>query len=416
MQMVHGPLRLVRAGLLYVLGISTLVFIAPSALGDFEPTIEKELDEQDEEREVGGFTHIGRGVFDVALEPYDALRERANTSLGLDWMAAYSYLYQHRTHGGEDTWTNNSELDILFSWDLLEHESFGKGSLTGMFSRVWEHRNGAKTSEVTESTGTAFPLSDSDKVEALRQFYWTQSMLDDRLQVHLGQIEVPTFIDDNSYANNDRDAFAAETWLKTTRSSINVFGLGSIVSVEPSDLFYVRGGFIDGNTNGENPKWSTFNRGEYIYVGEIGFTPNIEGWGDGIYRISPYFADKAKTGKQGSGVSISFEQETPWDAALFLRGGVSDHRRNNFESFLGGGVVFTNPFGFDRDRIGLAFGWGRPDDSDARDNTYLAETYWRAQLTERLEFGPDLQLHIKPAENQNRDVVAVGGLRAMVRF
>ena len=113
---------------------------------------------------------------------------------------------------------------------------------------------------------------------------------------------------------------------------------------------------------------------------------------------------------------MSFEQETPWDAALWLRGGISDNRRKNFESFLGGGVVFTNPFGFDRDQIGMVIGWGRPDDSSARDNTYLAETYWRAQLTERLEFGPDLQLHFKPAKNRNRDIVAVAGVRAMVRF
>ena len=392
------------------------LLFAPNARADFEPTVEKGLEEQDRELEEGRHTHLGRGLIDIVLEPYDALRERAKESLGLDWFVAYSYLYQHRSQGGNHKWTNNSELDALFVWDLVEHGSFGKGSLTGMASRVWEHDNGATTAEVTKSAGTSFALSDSDQIEALRQFYWTQGTHDDRYQINFGQIEVPTFIDDNSYANNDRDSFVAETWLKTTRSSINIFGLGAMASVQPSDLFYLRGGFIDGNTNGENPKWSTFKRGEYIYVGEIGFTPNIEGWGSGIYRISPYFADKAKTGKQGSGISISFEQETPWDAALWLRGGVSDHRRNNFESFLGGGVVFTNPFGFDRDRIGLAFGWGRPDDSNSRDNTYLAETYWRAQLTERLEFGPDVQLHIKPAENQNRDIVAVGALRAMVRF
>lgn len=181
MRTVHAPLRQVRRGLLCVLGISTLLGVAPGALANFEPTIEKELEEQDQEREEGGHTHLGRGVFDIALEPYDVLRERAKASLGLDWFAAYSYLYQHRTHGGEDTWTNNSELDILFSWDLLQDETFGDGSLNGMFSRIWEHRNGATTSEVTESTGTAFPLSDSDKIETLRQFYWTQSMFDDRL-------------------------------------------------------------------------------------------------------------------------------------------------------------------------------------------------------------------------------------------
>ena len=416
MQRLRGSIRWAFLWVSLVAGLSMFLLLAPYARADFEPTVEKGIDEQDRELEEGRHTHLGRGPIDIVLEPYDALREKAKESLGLDWFVAYSYLYQHRSEGGNHKWTNNSELDVLFTWDLVDHDSLGRGSLTGMFSRVWEHRNGATTAEVTESAGTSFAISDSDKIEALRQFYWTQSLQEDRYQVHLGQIEVPTFIDDNSYSNNDRDSFAAETWLKGTRSTVNIFGLGAVASVQPSDLFYLRAGFVDGNTNLENPKFSTFKRGEYVYVGEVGLTPDIEGWGPGIYRISPWYADKSKTGKQGKGLSVSFEQETQWDAALWLRGGISDNRRNNFESFLGGGVVFTNPFGFDRDQIGMAIGWGRPDDGSARDNTYLAETYWRAQLTERLEFGPDLQLHIKPAEKRSRDLVAVAGLRAMVRF
>ena len=181
-----------------VAGLSMVIFLAPQALADFEPKVEDSLDEQDQELQEGRHTHLGRGPIDYLLEPYDALREKAKESLGLDWFIAYSHLYQHRSHGGKDKWTNNSELDALFSWDLVDNDTVGKGSLTGMFSRVWERRNGATTAEVTESAGTLFPISDSDKVEALRQLYWTQGTRDDRYQIHFGQIEVPTFIDDNS--------------------------------------------------------------------------------------------------------------------------------------------------------------------------------------------------------------------------
>ena len=408
-----------RAGLLLLAAL----LLPGIALGDMEATVKQELHESEAELRDPGYTHFGRGFIDRGLEGYDALRDKANDQMGLDWLVAWSYLYQQHDQGGSNKWTNNSELDFLVNWDLVDSERFGKGSLTYMLSYVWEKRNytgfgsGATTDEVTEGAGSVFKISDSDNLDArVRQLYWTQSMFKDRFQVMVGQIEVPAFVDDNSYANNDRDKFIAEVWSKTTRSTVNVFGLGAAVGVTPSDNYYLRAGFIDGNTNGENPKWSSFKKGEYIYVGELGFTPNIKGWGKGIYRFSPWAAEKAKLGKQGKGINISFEQETPWDAALWLRGGVSDHRRNAFESFLGGGAVFTNPFGYNRDQVGLALGWGRPDDSSVRNNTYLFESYWRFQVTERFEFTPDLQLHMQPAKDHDREVNAVVSLRAMFRF
>ena len=416
----------------FLVGLSIFTFLAPAALADFQPTVEEELEWYEQALEEPGYTHFGRGPVDIALEPYDRAREWANTNLGLDWVVAYSYLYQHRSHGCEwanrntkgcEKWTNNSELDFLARWDLVDSEQFGQGSFNFMTTYIWEKRDytgggaGASTADVTASAGTAFTVSDSENLDArMRQAYWTQSLFDDGFEAHVGQIEVPSFFDGNRYANNDRDQFIGQVWTKNIRSNVNIFGLGAALSVKPNDLFYARAGFVDGNSNGENPKWSTFKRGEYIYLAELGFTPDIPGWGKGIYRISPYEADRAKTGAQGRGVTISFEQETPWDAALWLRGGISDHRRNEFEQFLGGGTVFTNPFGFNRDQVGLAFGWGRTADSSARRNTYLAEAYWRFQLTERFEFSPDLQMHLQPANQKGRAATYVAGLRGMVRF
>ena len=412
-------MRRIRAGLLPLAALLLPVV----ALGDIEATAKQELKDYDTELREPGYAHFGQGFLDRSLEGYDTFRNKVNERHGLDWEVAWSYLYQHSGRGGRNKWTNNSELDVIANWDLVQSEQFGNGSLTYVLSYVWEERNytgfgsGATTDETTDNAGSVFKISDSDDLDArVRQLYWTQSMFDDRFQAHVGQIEIPAFIDDNSYANNDRDKFIAETWTKTTRSTVNVFGLGAAVGVTPSDKYYLRAAFIDGNTNAENPKWSSFKKGEYIYAGEVALTPNIKGWGKGVYRLSPWYADRAKLGKQGKGINISFEQETPWDVALWLRGGVSDHRRNAFKSFLGGGAVFTNPFGFNRDRLGMALGWGRPDDSNLNDNTYLFEGYWRFQVTRRFEFTPDIQLHMKPSKDRERDVNTVVSLRAMFRF
>jgi hypothetical protein len=437
-----------------VLSLATLL-LPTIALGDMGADVREELKEFDTELEEPGHSHLGRGFLDRGLEGYDALRDKANEKHDLDWYIAGSYLYQahdRNLKNGGKQWLNNFELDLMIAWDLVNSEKYGKGGLTYISSHVWEKRNftglgsGATTDEVTESLGSVYKISDSDNLDGrIRQLYWTHGTLDDSFKVHVGQIEIPAFIDDNAYANNDRDKFIAEAWTNTTRSSVNIFGAGAAVGITPSDAYYVRAAFVDGNSNLENPKWSSFSKGEYIYTAELGFTPTIEGWGQGVYRISPWYADEAKLGDEGHGVNISFEQETPWDMALWLRGGVSDNRRNVFKSFLGGGAVFTNPFGFNRDRIGVALGWGKTDnpsrsddnfddcfDDDLDDDfddcvvpgtkpdlvgdTYLLETYWRFQVTERFEFTTDIQLHMKPAKDRGRDVAAVGSLRAMFRL
>jgi hypothetical protein len=407
-----------------------VILLAPGlTMADMGANVIEELDEFDTELQEPGYTHLGRGFLDRGLEGYDALREKANDRHGLDWFIAGSYIYQAHDRDlkdGGNQWTNNFELDVLVTWDLVNSDKYGKGGLTYMSSHVWEKRNftgfgsGATTDEVTQSLGSVYKISDSDNLDArVRQLYWTQSTLDESFEVHVGQIEIPAFIDDNRYANNDRDKFMAEAWTKGTRGTVNIFGAGAAIGITPSDKYYVRAAFLDGNSNLENPKWDTFSKGEYIYAYELGFTPTIDGWGEGVYRISPWHAEKAALGNQGSGVSVSFEQETPWDMGLWMRAGYSDNRRNNFKKFLGGGAVFTNPFGFNRDQIGLAAGWGETDDSQNQnfvDHTYLVESYWRFQLTERLEFTPDIQLHIKPARDRGRDVVAVGSLRVMIRL
>ena len=203
-----------------------LLLLAPLlARADIGADLDVSLEEFEAAQQNPGYTHFGRGLLDRGLEGYDRLRDQARDKHGLDWFIAGSYLYQAHDRGDGDQWLNNFELDTLVNWDLVSSERFGKGSLTYMSSFVWEKRNftgfgaGATTDEVTASLGSLYKISDSDNLDSrVRQLYWTQSSNDDSFQFYVGQIEIPAFIDDNSYANNDRDAFIAESWTKTTRS------------------------------------------------------------------------------------------------------------------------------------------------------------------------------------------------------
>jgi hypothetical protein len=406
--------------IIIILALAVALVLPGIALAVVDTDVEGVLEDFEQEQKVSGHVHLGRGPVDWALDKsgYDALREKANEKLGLDWLIAYSVLAQRRSHSGNKKSDFNSELDFAGEWELIKSKTFGTTSFTWLYSKIWNHYTDANSSKkVSKAGGTVFQISDSDAIDAWRNIFISQSLFDNLIAVHAGQIDATAFFNTISVADNDRDKFVSQAFVRDpVRSTTDAFGLGATVEVNPTDWLYLRAGFIDGNSSLDRPKWDTFEKGDYIYLGEIGLMADVDGMGKGVYRVSPFYAENGELGKTGEGITFSFEQELPIDATVFGRASAANRRRTDLEAFLGGGIVFTNPFGFDRDRIGIAVGAGVPSDDEQRNYTYLVDSYWRMQLTERMEFGPSFQAHIKPAADRDRDVLFVGGLRCMWKF
>ena len=125
------------------------------------------------------------------------------------------------------------------------------------------------------------------------------------------------------------------------------------------------------------------------------FTPEIPGVGAGTYRFTGFWRDETEAAPAAAGWALSFEQDLGERAGLFLRYAGVDEEECDLQQVLGTGVVLRRPFGRARDWIGFAFMWGDVSD-ESRSDEYALETYWRIQLTERLEFTPDLQIHVHP--------------------
>ena len=71
------------------------------------------------------------------------------------------------------------------------------------------------------------------------------------------------------------------------------------------------------------------------------------------------------------------------------------------------------------DRFSLGLNWGRPNDDiygETKDDQYTIESYYRMQVTKRLQVTPDIQLLFNPALNPEQDLVWVLGLRARLSF
>jgi hypothetical protein len=344
------------------------------------------------------------------LAPYDGLRERARERLGLDYEVAYSLLFQQGSGGVREGRSLVGQLHVQALWSPLHPPRFGSGSLGLYFVDLREFL-GTSATEFSESLDSSFLVNDSDvdgAFTSLQELWWQQRLLAGRVGLVVGQLDLPSLMNANTYADDDTISFVAQPVSTNPVSAIPAPGLGAYLELVPSDLAYLSFAFVDANANGRYPDFETFARGEYVYAGELGLTPSFEGVGAGTYRFSGYYADETADEPAGSGFALSFEQELGDAWGLFLRYQVAFENEPALKQSLGVGAVATRPFGRAGDWLGLALIWAEPSDDTRRDE-FGVEAYWRIQLGERLELTPDLQIHAHPGRDEA--VSFVGGLR-----
>jgi carbohydrate-selective porin OprB len=398
------PLRLLFA-------LSALLSAAPPALCD--PDIAGKLEGAADFRGRPAHALAGRGIADRALSPYDLLRARANRELGLDYLAYYSTLLQQGSEEVVEARALVTQLHAVAHWDLVDDPVLGRGSLGFYFVDVRGFL-GKSAGELSEHCDTSLGVNDADvdgAFTALKDLWWEQRFIDERFNVLAGQVELQGLMNANTYADDDTFSFLAQPVATNPATAFVPAGLGAFVETAPSDDWYLSLAFVDAGANGRYPDFESFAQGDYLYAGELGLTPNIEGMGTGVYRLTGFYREATPEAPSAAGMALSFEQDFGDHSALFLRYAAVDEEACDLAQVLGTGIVLRRPLGRARDWLGFAFMWGDLVHG-ARQNEYGLETFWRLQVTERLEVTPDLQLHFHPGRGDGLSLV--GGLRLRI--
>lgn len=80
---------------------------------------------------------------------------------------------------------------------------------------------------------------------------------------------------------------------------------------------------------------------------------------------------------------------------------------------LTAGVGLKGAFGRNDGIFGAALAWGQPEDRSLC-NQYVAELFYRIQLTQYIQLTPDFQLIAEPSRNRDNDTIGVLGLRMRI--
>lgn len=353
---------------------------------------------QDRALPQGRVTHLGPGPWDDVFRPYDDL-QRSLAESGVDLQITYSAVAQRGSQPGPDNRLVNHTVDLFAFWQATEDGGLGAYGFYG------EELLGGSARDFALAQGSLLLPNDDTGAQftSLLALWWQQDdLLEGALQLQVGHLAPVLNFDENTYANWDRESFLSQPLAGNPVRVAPQCGLGAYARLQPTQSWYLSASVMDGEGTDRGPDLQALGAGGFATLAEVGFTPR-----GGSYRVGWQAVDSSHLGPYSQAFLVSAEQEVADGVAVFARYGASDGRRTDLRKMASGGVVFTDPFGFPDDWIGLGASWGRPSDPALPDNLGL-EAYWRLQLSERVQLTPDIQFLLRPEPH------VTGGVRLTV--
>jgi porin len=277
---------------------------------------------------------------------------------------------------------------------------------------------GTSTSDFSENLGSSWLSSDAEvdgTFTSLSALWWEQLLFNGHLDITVGQLDPTLLFDTNKYAGWDRSSFMATPVSGNPTRIFQTPGLGLYLELLDWDIGYVILTVMDANADGRYPDFKSLGDGRWAYFLEAGLLPTIPSLGKLELSVTLNAVNKTDAGPASRAVLLSVSQDIGDRYGVFLRYGHNDGKLNDIEEMVSTGIVFKGIFDFASDWVGVAFMWAQPVDSSLR-NQFGVETYWRLQLTERVQFTPDLQIIVNPTFRPTSDVEVVGGLRLLFSF
>lgn len=339
-------------------------------------------------------------------------RQEMSEKYGISWAIEDTLIYQAASGGVDPNDALVNTLGVYATWKIFRGDN-GKDFGGIGFQGETRGNHIDDFTDLAASLGTIWSPNDStsDAYTRINQLWWGQRFAEGRLGVQVGKIDPGARINANRFAGSGNSQFFGQPYATNPARSFPANGLGFMLRAEPTDWLYAHFTMSDSDADADESPFTTID-GRWLYAGELGLSPKIDGLGQGIYRLMLYQRD-AEFGNE-FGWSLSADQNLSDHLGVFLRYGGNDGDINSIEHLVSAGISFLTPFGREDDEAGIGLSYTHPADDDLRDE-YAAELYYRLQVTEGLELSGSAQFIIDPSAS-DRDSVAVFGIRARILY
>lgn len=364
---------------------------------------------------------FGHGVIHSTLKPWYDLTQKAKTDVGLHLDISYTIWSQWASQAlsipGKATPNSmtNGRLDLGGFWEFKKNPI---GS-----SRI--HFLMRQGTNYGWSTGTTLDTSIGDisgvnggysPSISLNILSYEQDFFDGALSVQTGKVHPGMYFFVSPVADDETSQFTNGILDGSPNPVINNYAPGVIVRLNEilgNKDFYVYAAGID-MADSETTAMGGMCDGQWGAVMEMGYRPKFNGL-QGNYRFDLWYTDNTKLGyRSGMGFGVNVDQEIVKNCILFGTYVYNGRESASQEHQLTGGVGILEPFNRRGEMFGIGGGWARATNNGH--NEGVLETFYRFQLTDAIQFSPDIQVIFNPAENPDDPCVFVAGMRLKIQF
>lgn len=361
----------------------------------------------------GPVTLVGRG--------WDRLNERMEEATGVRLGLAYTLSFQAATDGPGDRSGAEGDLDLFAAWQIMGKED---GTNAGAFNLNAQHihRIGqVAPANLGSELGAIWGTSDgigADESFPIVQLYYEQWMFDDRLMAVVGKIDTTNYVGTNRFAD-DTLYFMNRAFSSDPAINYPGNGLGAVLGWQVTDRIIVGGCIADANGVETEAGFHTIEAGEFFVAAEVGLTLDIEGAGEGNYRLTAWRSDEAEDAElpEDYGLALSVDQEIGERAVPFFRASWSDGDATGVSAVVGGGLGVEGLMGRAEDTVGVGVSWGSSTDDDV-EGQVVSEVFYRLQLARsvQLTFGAQVIANAPDLESEDAGGETVGVFEARLRI
>jgi porin len=347
---------------------------------------------------------------------------------GIQFNINYNFAYTRASatiEEGAPDWAAAGILETSLGWTAFGTESGNTGTL--FVKGVSRHSIGSDRTPMFLGFSTGYyglpGTGFREYSYRVLELNWVQQLFDQRLAFVLGKIDMTNYFNFHGLIVPWRHFLGYGSSVSGTVNWGNA-GWGTVVSVRPSEQFYVMGGIVD--AEGDPYREGEFlSGGDHFFDGrlmkmvEVGWVPTFAERYFKKISVMYWDADEfeavdGSTSAAGNGWAASahwFFNET-WAPYLRFASGSGGGYNTFYNSQVQAGVARVAR---NYDMLGLSASWAETNIPDAEDQ-YTAEVFYRLVLTQHFEITPNLQLIGNPTLNTDQDWMTYFSLRTRMTF
>jgi porin len=348
---------------------------------------------------------------------YYDLKRRLKQKIGIELNVDYSFLNQYASYSSTDRQAASGSLRFYGRWIPRGDERPFQRALVFRFENRHVVGSGITPRDLGFDAGSALSTPSFKAFGwGVTSLYWEHAFSSRRYALVFGQMDPGDFEDLHPLLNAWTD-FMNDASFNNPTTALPQQGLGIVGHAFFSDHLYVAGGVNDANGSPSRIDFSSFFKArEHFKWAEVGWAPRMTLTGDGVH-FTAWHADSRTEEEipESWGVAFSAARKLHERWHPYVRAGYSP-RSDKSPVLLS--AMLTLGLGLDvrsDDRLGAAVTWGRPPQSEARDQ-FSFEAWYRLQLTPHIQLSPGAQWTLHPAMNFERNsvwVVSIARIRVV---